>query len=215
MPPDRVDVRDARTLHTLLRAEFGVAAGLVLSVKPRVRSRARVVCGHLELMEKLLQLHLEATELMLWPKLFARAGFEITANLPQLNELHVEIGALRHRAVGLQSWWRSDGDFEAAARLAGVLAKLAAVWSSYVDLEDRRVLPFVSDFISDAEWREIGAYTLRGLPWSRLPVIYGMLEPGLPLTDGSPLPRWLLPRIGPRLCASYRKKVYRDFADRE
>ncbi|GAB3930771.1 hypothetical protein GCM10029976_033320 [Kribbella albertanoniae] len=207
MPSDKADVRDARALHTLLCAELSVAAGLVLSIRPRVRSRARVVCGHLDLMERLLELHLEATELLLWPKLLARAGLDLS----ELDELRDQIGVLRHRAEGLQSWWRSDGDFEAAARLAGVLAKLAAVWSSYVDLEERRVLPFVSDFISDAEWREIREYTVGGLPWRRLPVILGMLEPDVPLTDRSPISRWLLQRLR----TSYRKKVYRDFSDRE
>jgi hypothetical protein len=32
------------------------------------------------------------------------------------------------------------------------------------------------------------------------------------LTDTSVIPRWLLPRIAPRLCPSYLRKVYQDFS---
>jgi hypothetical protein len=215
--PSRADVRDVLVVHEMLRGELDTAAGLVLSVKPTIRPRARVVCGHLDLLESFLQLHLEAKELLLWPMLSARAGLAVTAILLQLEQQHEHMGMLRQRAVRLQTSWRADADFDTAADLVGVLSKLAAAWSSYVELEERRVLPLVPDFVNDQEWREVREFTLQGLPQSRLPIVFGMLDrvagpdaQRLLLSDTSAISRWLLRRFAPRLCASYLKKVYRD-----
>ncbi|MFB6720642.1 hypothetical protein ACFCV3_10795 [Kribbella sp. NPDC056345] len=222
MSPGGADVRDVLVVHEMLRGELYLAAGLVLSVKPRVRSRAKVVCDHLDLLESLLRLHLEAAELLLWPKLSARAGSTLTATLPQLEQQHDHLGVLCERAARLQTSWRTDANFDTAADLVGVLGKLAGVWSSYVEVQERRVLPLVPDIVNDLEWREVLEYTLRGLPQTRLPVVFGMLDrhadpdiQRLLLSDTPAISRWLLRRFAPRLCASYLKKVYRDFSDRE
>ncbi|GGT38420.1 hemerythrin domain-containing protein [Streptomyces chromofuscus] len=60
-------------VHEAFRRAYSRMPGLVLAVTPGDTARAAVVADHVQMIEEFLHLHHKGEDVLLWPKLAARA----------------------------------------------------------------------------------------------------------------------------------------------
>ncbi|WP_440089046.1 hemerythrin domain-containing protein [Streptosporangium sp. LJ11] len=95
--------------HTAMRREFTLLPRLVSDVAPGDVRRAEVVGAHAELMCRVLHLHHEGEDHVLWPKLLDRGGEETAAIVPAMEEQHHAIEKAHARVTALLPGWRATG----------------------------------------------------------------------------------------------------------
>ncbi|MGW3246152.1 hemerythrin domain-containing protein [Streptomyces sp. NPDC001070] len=207
------DVRDMYMAHTMIRREFGLLPRLVRDVEPDDTRRSETVGAHAELVCRLLHLHHEGEDLILWPLLLRRSGPEAEAVVPLMEEQHHAIEAANDEVARLLPRWRStarDGE-----KLAEVLDRLSAALAEHMAMEERRILPLAREHITAAEWRRLGEHGMDEVPRKMLPLAFGMaMYEGDPevikaVLAEAPLPaRLVLPFLAPRLYARHAKRVH-------
>jgi hemerythrin-like domain-containing protein len=214
-PTGAVDVRDMLVVHEAFRQEFHRAPGTVAGVSAGDTVRAAVVADHLDLMQEFLHLHHTGEDELLWPKLTERAAREVGSVIPTMEEQHSAIDALGRRiSVALTGWRAGAGAAERDA-LAKDLEEFGPLLTSHLALEEEQILAVVPRYLTVSEWHQFGDHAIKGLPKSKLPIVFGMLahlaEPEvvtLMLASAPLVPRLLMPRLGPRAYARHVKRVY-------
>ncbi|MFI6080815.1 hemerythrin domain-containing protein [Streptomyces sp. NPDC051217] len=211
----RADVRDMLVVHQAFRDSYSSAPGLVRGVAAGDTRRAATVADHLKLIADFLHLHHKGEDDLLWPKLKERAPADLWPALEVLEAQHVEIDLLVNKSTALRTSWRRTAGVDEGEELAVVLSRLNEGLTEHLALEEDKVLSRVSQYMTDAEWHELGDHAINGLPKSKLPIVFGMLadiaEPevvDLMLASAPRVPRFLMPRLGPLAYRAHVKKVY-------
>jgi iron-sulfur cluster repair protein YtfE (RIC family) len=212
---DRADVRDMLVVHEAFRQAFVRLPGLVRDVPSHDAGRAQVVAGHAQLIEEFLHLHHKGEDELLWPKLLERAGDRLGPTVAVLEEQHVEIAAFLASTQSLLDAWRTQPTAESGEQLAAALERLGSALTDHLAIEEKDVLPLVPEYVSAAEWHQLGDHAINALPKSKLPIVFGMLadlaEPEvvtLMLSTAPLVPRLLMPLLGPKAYARHARKVY-------
>jgi hemerythrin-like domain-containing protein len=212
---ERADVRDMLVVHEAFRQSFGRMPALVREVTPGDVRRAEIVAGHVQLIEEFLHLHHKGEDDFLWPKLLDRAGERISPAIALLESQHEEIAALLAQTSKELEAWRKAPSTERGTELADSLERLGAVLTEHLAIEEKEVLPIAPEYVSAKEWHQMGDHAIKGLPKSKLPIIFGMLasyaEPDVVklLISPAPLvPRLIMPILGPRAYARHARQVY-------
>lgn len=214
-PHGRADIRDMLVVHEAFRRVYAKLPGLVIAVAPGDTQRAAVVADHIQLIEEFLHLHHKGEDVLLWPKITARAPQDLASALALMEEHHTEIDGLIGESAASLARWRSDANASDRDRLAASLRALGQKLTEHLAVEEAEVLPVVDRYLTAAEWHELGNHAINGLPKKKLPVIFGMLaslaEPEvvtLMLSTAPLVPRIIMPRVGPRAFAAHARKVY-------
>ncbi|MDX3093192.1 hemerythrin domain-containing protein [Streptomyces sp. ME01-24h] len=214
-PSDAVDVRDMLVVHESFRRQFHRAPGLVAGVTVGDTVRAAVVADHLDLMQEFLHLHHTGEDELLWPKLAERAAEELAAVIPTMEEQHSAIDTLGRRISAALTDWRAGAGADERDTLVKDLMEFGPLLTSHLALEEEKILAVVPRYLTVSEWHQFGDHAIKGLPKSRLPIVFGMLahlaEPEvvtLMLASAPLVPRLLMPRLGPRAYARHVKRVY-------
>jgi hypothetical protein len=132
-----------------------------------------------------------------------------------MDDQHLQIDALISEGTTTLNAWRRDAGAADRDRLADLLARLGAALTDHLAIEEKEVLPVVSEYLTAAEWHELGDHAIKGLPKSKLFIVFGMLaaraEPEvvkLMLSTAPLVPRLIMPLLGPRAYASHVRRVY-------
>jgi hypothetical protein len=207
------DVRDMYMAHNMLRREFALLPGLIRGVAAGDVKRAQVVGGHTELLCRILHLHHEGEDLLLWPRLAERGGAEAAAIVPIMEAQHHNIEDAHDQAIRLLGPWRTAG--HGGGELASVFDRLAGVLDEHTALEEERILPLAEKYVTAAEWKELGAHGMRRFPKKDLPLTFGMMmyegDPAVikSVLAEAPLPaRLLMPIVAPRVFAAHSRRIY-------
>jgi hemerythrin-like domain-containing protein len=105
--------------------------------------------------------HTADEELSLFPRLRAAGGPEVDALLADVDRLeadHVRADRLHREVDELGEAWLRNGTLprDAASRLREITAKLTAIYSAHIDLEDNRVFPAAARLLGTADQNAIG-----------------------------------------------------------
>ncbi|MFJ4845507.1 hemerythrin domain-containing protein [Streptomyces sp. NPDC088733] len=166
------DVRDMYMAHTMLRREFRLLPQLVRDVTPGDAERADVVGAHAEQVCLILHLHHEGEDLLLWPRLLERAGDKATAIVPAMEEQHHAIERGHAEVAGLLPQWRATG--RNGEQLAEAVERLLAALVEHLALEEKEILPLTEQYVTAAEWKQLGEHGMARTPQEALPLSLGM-----------------------------------------
>jgi iron-sulfur cluster repair protein YtfE (RIC family) len=208
------DVRDMYLAHTLFRREFARLPDLIVSIPDGDIAGAETVGSHVAMLCRLLHLHHEGEDQLVWPKLAARGGAEADAIVPTMEKQHHTIEVALARVDELLPAWRSSG--RGGGTVADTLHQLLPALLEHMALEEAEILPLAEKHITAPEWKELVGHSMRAFPKKYLPLVFGlMMEQGDPaviqdVLDATPLPvRLLMPIIAPRIAIAHNKRLRR------
>ncbi|MDX3077625.1 hemerythrin domain-containing protein [Streptomyces sp. NPDC088354] len=166
------DVRDMFMAHAMLRREFRLLPQLVREVTPGDVGRADIVGAHAEHVCFLLHLHHEGEDVLLWPRLLERAGDRATAIVPTMEEQHGAIERSYTEVTGLLPQWRATAQH--GERLAEAVERLLPALVEHLALEEKEILPLAEQYVTAAEWKQLGEHGMARTPQEKLPLSLGM-----------------------------------------
>jgi hemerythrin-like domain-containing protein len=204
-PPTGCDTREMVMIHTFIRREFRLAAGVLRRVEARDTARARVVADHLDFIGRFLHHHHTVEDELLWPKLLDRLPDELAPIVHLMESQHEAVDALLGRMGELLPQWRASASPELRDQLSDCYEELYVGLVEHLDAEEQRLLPLAARCISEEEWAELGDTGRRRGRKSDMALVLGMFAyEGDPevvqgLLAKAPLPvRVLVPRLARR-----------------
>lgn len=171
-PGDRAvpDVHEMIVVHRVFRREFPLLARLIREVPDGDVRRARQVGGHVQLLLTGLHMHHSGEDAVLWPRLLERAA--PSADLIRTMEVqHARVDRQIGRLEPAVTEWMSTGS--GGPDLAGLLDELAEALFEHLDLEERAILPLVSEHVTVAEWASLGEHGRGEMSTRQLPLLFG------------------------------------------
>jgi hypothetical protein len=210
---ERVDTQEMVIVHRLFRREFRMLPTLVQQVAAGDRDRADIVAGHAADVRYGLHHHHTGEDLLLWPKLLARAAPRAEL-VHRMQAQHERIGVLLERIDALTAQWRPTADPATRDELAHVLAQTSAALDEHLGDEEKDLLPLVAEYITQPEWDALTAYGKKALPKNTKAFVYlGLIleeataEESAAFLPKLPAPvRWAWRLIGHRI---YRRAITR------
>jgi hemerythrin-like domain-containing protein len=210
---ERVDTNEMVIVHRVFRREFRMLPVMVRRVAAGDRDRAAVVAGHAADMTFTLHHHHTAEDLLLWPKLLARA-LPRAELVQRMQAQHERVALLLDRVDVLTAQWRQSADPATRDELANVLAQTSAALDEHLGDEESEILPLVAEHITVQEWDELTAYGKKVLPKNSKAFVYlGLILEETTATECAaflrrmPVPlRWTWQFIGRRI---YRRAMTR------
>jgi iron-sulfur cluster repair protein YtfE (RIC family) len=207
------DVRDMYVAHTMLRREFGLLPSLIRCVPAGDTKRAGALANHADILCRVLHVHHEGEDKLLWPRLIERGGSEAAAIVPTMEQQHGVIERTNHDVANLLAVWRSTAQDNET--LAEKFEFLLEALTQHTAAEEDLILPLVEKHITASEWRELGSHGMEQFPKRYLPVAFGMLmyeaERAVikDMLVPAPLPaRLLLPVLAPLFFAAHARRIH-------
>jgi len=168
---ERVDTHEMVIVHRVFRREFRLLPVMVRLVPAGDRDRATVVAGHAADMTSTLHHHHTGEDLLLWPKLLARA--RPRAELVQrMQAQHERVAVLLDRVDVLTAEWRQSADPKTRDELANALAQTSAALDEHLSDEENEILPLIAEHITVPEWDALTAYGKKALPKNSKAFVY-------------------------------------------
>ena len=207
------DVRDMYMVHTVFRREFGLIPGLVLEVREDDTRSGEIVGSHIDLMCRLLHVHHDSEDLLLWPLLQERGGEDAQAIVPTMQAQHAALDDTLGLITKLLGPWRATA--HRGAPLAAACSGLNAAITEHMALEEERILPLAEKYVTAAEWGRLGTHAMAQFPKNELTLLFGMsmyeAEPDVirgVLAEAPLQARLLVPRLAPRAYAKHARRVH-------
>jgi iron-sulfur cluster repair protein YtfE (RIC family) len=170
----RPNTRDMVVIHRVFRREFPRIAHLIEAAPARDLARARDIAAHLDFVLAELAHHHEGEDEYLWPKLSARAEMEAEL-IHRMRAQHAAVAAADQRVRSLLARWRDTAAQPVARELAEALRELSSLLGRHLDEEEADVLPLVAEYITVAEWTQLGESILAKFPRSALNTMLGQV----------------------------------------
>lgn len=202
------DTRDMYTVHTMFRREYALLPGLVRAVAAKDEERAKVVAGHVRLVNLILHHHHMAEDENLWPALLRRAPREVDPVIHLLESQHEALDVLLDEVSTRLDGWTEGADSADGEGLAAVLQRLVAALYEHMGLEEKLALPLVERYIFAAEWEAMIAAGAADIPPETGPLVVGMLMYEGGLDPVPPQMRDVLGEMAPKVYASYCEGVH-------
>jgi hemerythrin-like domain-containing protein len=214
-PTTGVDTRDMVVVHDSIRRQFGEASNLVRGVAAGDTRRAGVVADHIELLGTLLHHHHTGEDRLLWPVLKPRVAADVAATVERMESQHEGIAEAQTAVTSTVATWRAaapEGEREA---LAAALEDLFERITEHLAAEEKHILPLAAEYMTPAEWQQLGEEGIGGLPTKQLPLVFGMVmyradaEVIRAMLAHAPLlARLVMPRLAPRTYARYARRLH-------
>lgn len=171
-----VDTREMILIHTFVRRELRLAAGVVRRVAPGDRRRTVQVAAHVQFLADFLHHHHTIEDELLWPVLLDRVPDELAPVVHLMESQHHGLdGLLRKLGRALQRW--CDGASpDDRDRLATLLDDVYVHAVEHLDAEEQRLLPIAARALTQQEWDRLGEEGRRRSPRTHGPLILGMFE---------------------------------------
>lgn len=208
-----VDTSVMPTLHTFFRRELRLAGGVIRGVAEGDRTRAEIVCDHLDFLARSLHHHHTVEDELLWPKLLERVPEELAPIVHLMEFQHERVNGLIQEIGSVLPAFRSTAAVESRDRLADLFDSLYVHLVEHLDAEEERLLPIAARTLTQAEWDAMGEAGRNGTPRKELALLLGMYQyEGAPeaiaeMLAEAPAPvRWIVPRLSRR---AFRKHAVR------
>jgi Hemerythrin HHE cation binding domain len=169
------DLRDMYMVHAMLRREFGLAPGLVRGVADGDTERAAIVADHLRLVDDVLDHHHRGEDTHVWPLLLQRAGAEVEPVVRLMEEQHGGIERLLTELRARLEQWRGTAGSAAGEALADTAARLTALLTEHLAVEEERAIPIMERHITAAEWGRAVADGSADVSPELMPLLFGMM----------------------------------------
>ena len=207
------DSRDMYVIHDMFRREFEAIPGLVSAVAVGDTARVAVVADHVEWMVEFLHAHHEGEDLLVWPKLLARAPAETNLLVHTMEAQHEGLDRALQDLAARAEGWRTTGTAVERDALAGAAIDLLGRIAEHLDLEEREVLSLIDKYLTDKEWKAIGGAGLKKFSFSQLKVSFGMI-----LNEARPeqvqIMKDTIPRVPWTIFAFFGPRAYAKYAER-
>lgn len=172
--PARPNVDEMFVVHRVFRREFTAMPDIVRRVEDGDVARAVVVADYVDLVLGGLHMHHVGEDEVLWPRLLERAA-PSTGLVETMQEQHERVDAHAARVTPLLAEWRHTASSVRGEQLARAVEGFTADLFTHLDLEEREVLPLVSQHITVAEWNSLGEHGRDTMSLRRAPLLFGAL----------------------------------------
>lgn len=170
-----LDTSDMISLHQVFRDALDRAPDLVAGVTPGDADRATLVATYYTNVFSLLHSHHDGEDLLLTPRLLARAP-ERADDLARIAGQHQQVlGALDDVEKAIPGW-AVDPTTEATASLRHAMQALQQQLEPHLAEEEREVLPLASRHITAPEWGELPAHGMQHFGGDKLWLVLGLIR---------------------------------------
>jgi hemerythrin-like domain-containing protein len=152
----KIDTWEMVVVHRMFRREFRLMPGLIRTVRPGDTARSEYVGDHIAALTEGLHHHHEGEDELLWPKLLGRVGSLNTSLVQRMEAQHETVATGLSTVEKLLPNWRSTADPDTGSELAVALSQVSAALDEHLTEEENEVLPLVSIYITEAEWKALG-----------------------------------------------------------
>jgi len=174
-PP--IDVRDMAIVHRTFREGYTEAARLVRAAAEPSRARVEFLADHVDFSIKMLHIHHEGEDELLYPKLIERLPEQAPMTEDVEHEHQLIVTALDAAAAKCAAW-RDTPSGDTATDLATSLDALNAELQRHLDDEENKIVPLAATSLTQDEWDEIGEHAVAKIPAKQRPIAFGMtLDP--------------------------------------
>lgn len=169
-----VDTREMVLIHTFVRREFRLAAGVVRRVAPGDRRRAEQVAAHVRFLAEFLHHHHTIEDELLWPVLLGRVPDELAPVVHLMESQHHGLDALLGELEDVLQQWCASTSPDDRERLAALLDEVYVHLVEHLDAEEQRLLPIAARALTQQEWDRMGEEGRRRSPRADGPLVLGM-----------------------------------------
>lgn len=146
-----------RRIHRFFLWAYDEAPGLVRSVSPGDTARAAYVAEVLGNFDKVLHVHHEGEDLLMYPQLEQRAP-ACALHVGQMLEQHRQVTQRLEAIEPVRLRWMESADPETGADLAGRYEDLKAVLNVHLRREVTEVMPVVDRIMDQKEMEGVGQH---------------------------------------------------------
>ncbi|WP_105032876.1 hemerythrin domain-containing protein [Arthrobacter ruber] len=196
-----------RRIHRFFLWAYDEAPGLVRSVQPHDTTRAEYVGEVLGNFDKLLHLHHEGEDVLMYPQLAERAP-ACALHVEQMLEHHRQVTQRLEAIEPVRLRWMTTADAEAGDDLAQRYTDLCTVLQVHLRREVTEVMPVVDRVLTEREFKGAGQHGINQLDKNFLVGNLGMVLATNPPADQKDLLR----EIPPPVRLAYRligRRMYR------
>lgn len=156
------DVHDMVVVHRTFRQSCAELPELVRGLRPGDTARAQLVVEAVQFMLMGLEAHHVSEDEFLWPRLAARTDVQAEA-IARMEEQHHRLEELVTRVRGTLDGLAADPRPALCEQVAARLAELGTVLTAHMDEEENIILPLAAEYLTVAEWEELGEISLAKL----------------------------------------------------
>jgi len=208
------DVHDMVVVHRSFRQWCADFPDLVRGLRLGDTARTALVVDAVRFTLIGLETHHVSEDEFLWPRLAARTAGQ-AETIARMEEQHHRLEELVAQVTGALDELAADPRQPLREQVAAQLAELRSVLNAHMDEEENTILPLAAEYLSVAEWEELGKSSLAKLDNKQLLRAFSALmavatpEEKRTLLTKAPLPARLLWRLsGRRSHARWRARVY-------
>ncbi|MFC8308595.1 hemerythrin domain-containing protein [Streptomyces olivaceus] len=169
------DSRDMYAVHAMLRREIAELSEYVANVAPGDRRQVEVVAEHIDFVTRVLHVHHDGEDTLVWPKLAERVPAAAAPVLTAMQADHVGIDRGLTAVTSAAAAWRANPDAARREALVDALRELVPVVDSHLAAEEADALVLIDTYLSAPEWAEVGMHGIAHLRPEQYPLFFGML----------------------------------------
>ncbi|NYS21465.1 hemerythrin domain-containing protein [Streptomyces sp. SJ1-7] len=169
------DSRDMYAVHAMLRRELAELPEYVMNVGEGDGRRAEIVANHIDFVVRILHVHHEGEDTLVWPKLAERAPSDTAPVLTAMQAEHAGIDRGLAALTGTAASWRANPDAAHREAVVDALRELWPVVDSHLSAEEADALVLIDAYLSAPEWSEVGMHGIAHLQPEEFPLFFGML----------------------------------------
>lgn len=168
----RPPIEGMAVVHRVFRREFGMLPELVRAVPAGDTGRAGVVAEHARLVLAGLRMHDSGEDKVLWPLLLQRAT-PARDLIDRMQTQHANLNRqIRRLGPDID---RFAATAQGGGELASNLEQLRVVLVEHLNPEEAAIVPLAEQYLTAAEWREIGRHSVSEMSRTQLPLMFGAL----------------------------------------
>ena len=209
----RPNIGEMYVIHRVFRREFTAIPALVRRVRDGDVPRAKIVGSHLQLILAGLHMHHTGEDEVLWPRLLQRAA-PSTELVETMQSQHERVDEYADQIEPLVESWLTSASAVRGEQLARLVDDFAVALFEHLELEEREVLPLISEHITVAEWDSLADHGRDSMTTRTLPLMFGSIledaDAGERASMRGALPppvRLLMKTIGARQYRRYISRV--------
>lgn len=169
-----IDVRDMAIIHRTFRRAYDESARLVRAAPAPSPGRVTFLADHIDFAIKMLHLHHEGEDELLYPKLIER----VPDQAPMTEEVeheHQLVSTALDAASAACTAWRQRPSAATGEALAASLDQLNAIAERHLDDEEQKIVPLAAVTLTQQEWDAVGQHGVAQIPRNKRGIAFGMI----------------------------------------